>query len=86
MTIIKPTCATCCAFNPTPKGDEPTCLNLCFFTERYGTPQAVSRDPSPADWCPSHQTHEEDDAEDAAIARFWQRLGIERRVGGRSSD
>ena len=64
--------------------DEEACGNLTFFTEHHGTPQAVSRDPSPADWCPSHQTHAEDKAEDAAIVGFWQRLGIERRMGGRT--
>ena len=40
--------------------------------------------PGPADWCPSHKTHAEDKAEDSAIVLFWQRLGIERRMGGRT--
>ena len=84
MTIIKRTCATCCAFNPTPEGDDLACLNLSFFTDHYGTPQAVDREPGAADWCPSHKTHAEDKAEDAAIVLFWQRLGIERRMGGRT--
>lgn len=32
MTIIKRTCATCGAFNPAPRGDDPAYLNLSFFT------------------------------------------------------
>ena len=63
MNVIKRTCATCAAFNPAPEEDDPACLNLTFITENHGTPQAVSRDPEPADWCPSHQTHEEDAVE-----------------------
>ncbi|WP_029524136.1 hypothetical protein [Polaromonas glacialis] len=81
MNIIKRTCATCCAFNPAPHGDDPACLNLTFITEHHGTQQAVGRDPGPADWCPSHMTHKEDRAEDVAIAGFWQRLGIEPKRG-----
>lgn len=81
MTIIKRTCATCSGFNPAPEGDEPACGNLCAIIEQHGTPQAVTRQPGPSDWCPDHQTHEEDKAEDAAITLFWQRLGIERRPG-----
>ena len=63
MSIIKRTCATCAAFNPSATDDEESCGNLVFFTEHHGTPQAVNREPSPADWCDSHQTHEEDAAE-----------------------
>ena len=80
MTIIKRACANCCAFNPAPDGDDPTCENLTFFTEYYGTPQVVNHEPGPDDWCPSHKTFAEDKAEDAAIVLFWQRLGIEHRV------
>ena len=40
---------------------------MTFFTEHHGTPQAVSRAPSPADLCDSHQTHEEDAAETQQI-------------------
>ena len=81
MNITQRTCATCAAFNPAPEGDDPACLNLTFITENHGTPQALNRDPGPADWCPSHQTHEEDKAEDAAIVTYWQRLGIAPRMG-----
>ena len=81
MNIIKRTCATCVAFNPSATGEEVVCGNLTFITEHHGTPQAVGRDPGPADWCPSHMTHKEDRAEDAAIAGFWQRLGIEPKRG-----
>lgn len=63
MTIIKRTCATCAAFNPSATDNEEVCGNLTFFTEHHGTPQALSREPGPADWCDSHQTHEEDAAE-----------------------
>lgn len=84
MNIIKRTCATCCAFNPAPESDEPACFNLVSFHARPGTPPALSREPGPADCCDSHKTSDEDKAEDAAIAGFWQRLGIERRAGGRT--
>lgn len=67
MNIIKRTCATCAAFNPSATDDEEVCGNLSFFTEHHGTPQAMSREPSPADWCPSHQTHEEDAAQTHGI-------------------
>ena len=63
MNIIERTCATCAAFSPAPEGDDPACLNLTFITENHGTPQAVSREPSPTDCCDGHQTHEEDAAE-----------------------
>ena len=38
MTIIKRTCATCCAFNPTAMEEEEACENLTFFTEHHGAP------------------------------------------------
>jgi len=63
MNIIERTCATCAAFNPSATHDEEPCGNLVFFTEHHGTPQAVNREPRPADRCDSHQTHEEDAAE-----------------------
>ena len=85
MNIVKRTCATCAAFNPSATDDEEVCGNLTFFTEYRGTPQAVSHEPSPADWCPSHQTHEEDKAEDAGMVTFWQRLGLAPRLD-RSAD
>ena len=81
MNIIKRTCATCAAFNPTATNDEEACGNLTFITENHGTPQALSREPGAADWCPSHMTHDEDKAEDAAIVTYWQRLGIAPRMG-----
>ena len=67
MNIIKRTCATCAAFNPSATTDEEPCGNLVFFTEHHGTPQAVNREPSPTDYCDSHQTHEEDAAETREI-------------------
>jgi len=63
MNIIKRTCATCASFNPSATDDEEPCGNLVFFTENHGTPQAVNREPGSADYCDSHQTHDEDAAE-----------------------
>jgi len=67
MTIIKRTCANCCAFNPAPKGDDPACMNLVYFTIHHvdadGKPLTIHQAPTPADCCPGHQTHEEDEAE-----------------------
>ena len=79
MNIIKRTCASCVTFNPSANGEEVVCGNLTFFTEHRGTPQAVSRELSPTDWCDNHQTHAEDAAEDKAVAGFWQSMGIEPR-------
>ena len=67
MSTLKRTCATCASFNPSATQDEEPCGNLVFFTEHHGTPQAVSRAPSPEDWCDSHQTQEEDEAETREI-------------------
>lgn len=72
MNIIKRTCATCAAFNPSVTGEEVACGNLTFFTDDYGTPQELSREPSPTDCCDSHQTHEEDAAETREIERAHQ--------------
>ncbi len=63
MNIIKRTCATCAAFNPSATDDELVCGNLVSFTERHGTPQVKHREPGPADWCDDHMTHEEDAAQ-----------------------
>ena len=67
MNIIKRTCATCAAFNPSATDNEEVCGNLVYFTEHHETPQAMHREPSPDDACDSHQTHEEDAAEASAI-------------------
>ena len=72
MNIIKRTCATCVAFNPSATGEEVVCGNLIFFTVGRGTPHAVNREPNATDCCDIHQTHAEDAAEDAAMAGFWQ--------------
>ena len=86
MNIIKRPCANCVAFNPSATDDEELCSNLTSFTaHRFSTngrPLIVHLAPSPDDWCDGHQTHDEDKAEDAAIAGFWQRLGIEQRTSG----
>lgn len=63
MNIIKRTCATCCAFNPSATDDEEVCENLTFITEHHGTPQTLNREPGPADWCDSHMTYAEDESE-----------------------
>lgn len=55
MKLTQRTCATCAAFNQTPKGDEPTCWNLVSITEQHGTPQALSRQPSLGDCCDHHR-------------------------------
>lgn len=84
MNIIKRTCANCAAFNPAPEGDDPTCWNLVSIVIQHfshGKPQARARQPGLDDHCDYHQTHDEDRAEDAAISMFWQRLGIEPRLG-----
>ena len=39
-------------------------------------PGAGARQPLPNEVCDDHMTQRESDAEDAAIAVFWQRLGI----------
>ena len=67
MNIIKRTCATCAAFNPSATGEEEVCGNLTFFTDHHGTPQAVNREPSPTDRCDSHMTHEEDETQTQEI-------------------
>jgi len=44
-------------------------------------PGAGARQPLPNEVCDDHLTQRESDAEDAAIAVFWQRLGIAPRLG-----
>ena len=56
MKLTQRTCAGCAHFNRAPEGDEPTCWNRTTITANYGTPQAVSREPGPGDWCSNHQT------------------------------
>ena len=86
MNIIKRTCATFVAFNPTATDDEEPCANLTFFTIHHvdadRKPLIIHQAPGPAEWYDGHQTHEEDKADVAAIAGFWQRLGIGRRASG----
>jgi hypothetical protein len=85
MNIIKRTCATCCAFNPDHTADDPACSNLVNITIHHvdaaGKPLVIKQQPAPNDWCHGHQTHEEDRAEDAAIAAFWLTLGIAPQLG-----
>ena len=80
MTITKRTCATCAAFNPKAKGNEPSCANLVnlviHHVDAQDRPIVIRQQPNAAFWCDDHQTHEEDEAKDAAIGKFWQRLGI----------
>lgn len=67
MNIIKRTCATCAAFNPSATDDEEVCRNLTFFTIHHvdadGKPLVIHQAPSATDRCNSHQTQEEDEAE-----------------------
>ena len=58
MTITQRTCATCLAFNPTPKGDDPVCWNLVSFDDKA---------PGPCDTCDDHMTWREDDDQTALI-------------------
>jgi hypothetical protein len=85
MTAIKRTCATCVAFNPSATEDEVVCGNLVSIVIHHvdedGKPLVIYREPYPNFRCDSHKTHAEDVAEDAAIAGFWLRLGIEPRRG-----
>jgi hypothetical protein len=71
MPLLRRTCSTCCSYS----GGE--CLNMvCFIV-----PGADARQPLPNEVCHDHMTHEEDRAEDAAIAAFWLTLGIAPRLG-----
>ena len=85
MTIIKRTCANCCAFNPDHTEDDPACSNLVniiiHHVDADGKPLVINQQPAPDDRCDGHMTHEEDRAEDAAIGAFWQTLGITPRLG-----
>lgn len=71
MNIIKRTCATCTAFNPSATDDEEPCGNLTFFTIHHvdakGKPLTIHQAPTPKDCCSSHQTHEEDAAQTQEI-------------------
>jgi hypothetical protein len=67
VNIIKRTCATCAAFNPSPTGDGPTCWNLVSFTEQLGTAQALTRQPGPQDECSDHLTRHESTEQTAHI-------------------
>ena len=90
MNITKRTCATCAAFNPAPEGDDPACWNLVniiiHHVDEDGKPLVIHRQPYAGFRCDSHQTHDEDKAEDAAIVTFWQRLGIEPQMGRRPTE
>lgn len=80
MTKTKRTCATCAAFNPTATGDDPTCANLVSIrihhVDEHDRPIVIHQQPSAKFWCDDHITPAEEAAKDAAIGRFWQRLGI----------
>ena len=71
MPLLRRTCSTCCSYS----GSE--CLNMVNFI----VPGADARQPLPNEVCDDHMTHEEDRAEDAAIAAFWLTLGIAPRLG-----
>ena len=81
MHIIKRTCATCAAFNPSATEDEEPCANLVFFTIHHvdagGKPLTIHQAPSPTDRCDSHQTHEEDAAETREIETARTAMGNE---------
>ena len=71
MILLRRTCSTCCSYN----GGE--CMNMVSFI----VSGSHARDPLPNDVCDDHMTQRESDAEDAAIALFWQRLGIAPQLG-----
>ena len=81
MNIIKRTCATCAAFDPSATEDEEPCANLVFFTIHHvdagGKPVTIHQAPSPTDRCDSHQTHEEDAVETREIDTARAAVGIE---------
>ena len=83
MTITKRTCATCAAFNPKAKGNEPSCANLVnlviHHVDAQDRPIVIRQQPNATFWCDDHQTTEEEAAKDAAIGKFWQRLGIAKK-------
>ena len=61
MKNIKPTCATCAAFNADPQAGEPTCWNLVFIVSHHvyeGKPEAVNRSPQAQDICTEYETHD----------------------------
>lgn len=79
-------CSTCVAYAPDDDdGGRMTCWNLVSIVIHHvdadGKPLTIKRPPAPGDWCDGHQTHAEDDAENVAIAQFWQRLGLAPRNG-----
>lgn len=88
MNIIKRTCATCASFNPSATDDEEVCGNLVSITiyhvDENNNPIVLHRQPYAGFKCDSHKTLDEDKAEDAAIVTFWQRLGIQPRIGKRT--
>lgn len=81
-TNTKRTCATCVAFDPSATGDNPTCGNwvnvVSHHVDQQGQCIVFYEQPYGAFGCPHHQTHDEEASEDAAVARFWQRLGLPR--------
>ena len=64
----KRTCASCVAFHPSANDDEPTCDNLVHIRHHHvdaqGQPIVIYQQPYAAFRCDSHQTHEEEAAQD----------------------
>ena len=68
------------SIQPTATGHEPTCANLVILVihhvDAQDRPIVIRQQPNATFWCDDHQTTEEEAAKDAAIGKFWQRLGI----------
>ena len=77
----KRNCANCTAFNPSPAANETTCLNLVSLVihhiDEYDRPIVIHKQPYPKFRCDSHQTKAEEQAQDAAVAQFFARIGIQ---------
>lgn len=80
MTLIKRTCENCIAFNPAHTDEEPSCWNFVTIVIHHHdgqNPVTIKRQPWAGFTCEDHKTREEDRADDAAVSKFWERLGIE---------
>ena len=76
MNIHLRTCASCTSFYPEEGATTSECWNLVSFIEKRGTPEESSRMPKADDCCNDHKTLAEDEADDGALATFWQRIRI----------
>lgn len=66
VTLLCRTCSTCCSYG-----------GVCMNRVSSIVPGGHARDPLANNVRHAHMTQRESNAQDAAIAVFWQRLGIE---------